>query len=121
MARRTKVFARLIPPVIEITSTPASVTPIEDIAEAIGRSVAKEISAELQKLIQFPPNRGGQTVPSLADGDQISMDESIIPMAIDIQVTEKNLDDMAKKETAKDKDLAGAKNKLAALRKGKKK
>jgi hypothetical protein len=85
----------------------------QDIATAVGREVAEQMKAVLDSL---PAGDYRSTTKNRSqESFEIEMDESIIPVNLDMKEIESNLTGMTKKEVKVDKDLNKSKSKLKAL------
>lgn len=95
---------------------------MEALAIKIGEAVAIKVSEEfIDKLGSVGYHRSADS-PSIDNLEgQVLINESIIPVSVQIDVTEANVDNMAQEETKEDKGLATSKSKLAAIRKKKRK
>jgi len=116
MARKTKTDHPVVAGNIDV----------EDLVSRVALAVGKQIALELKEVLKDLPrySGGGQYRPSSGLKDSpgvISMDESIVPMAVKIDNVEGNMNNMAKVETTEDQSLGKSKDKLAALFKKKKK
>lgn len=81
---------------------------VDKLAKAIGKEIAKQIST--QSFSRAP-------VVSKESSSALIIDESIIPMKIEISTLENNIS--TKEETKVDKTISNVKAKLATFKKGK--
>ena len=87
----------------------------QEIAEAAGieiRQILKEFLEELKEVPLVKQSSQGKTKLSI---NEVSMDESIIPIDIAIDVESTNLESAVIKQKVVDKDLGKSKSKLAGL------
>lgn len=77
---------------------------LEDLATKVARAVAKEILESLAITGRQPLTR-----------EEIQMDESVIPIAIETAIEVANLENMTKEEKVVDKGLKKSKSKLASI------
>jgi hypothetical protein len=82
---------------------------VEKVAKAVAREVAQEFLDKLGPLGYV--GRGGKP----QGGPEVEIDESIIPIKVQVDIDEANLEGMLSEEEQQDKGLTESKSKLAKL------
>lgn len=112
VAHRTKS------PRVTIHQHTANSVDVEALASVVAKTVAETLSKKLlDKLDKLQYSSGGKRITE--DELQITINESIIPVAVDAVAEKINLANMVKEETQEDTGLADAKARLANLLKKK--
>ena len=96
---------------------------------ALAKKIAKANAAEMRKIMQEfleelkkvqIVTTGSTKKQSLVDDFEITMDESVIPIDMNVEVQATNLENATTEKKVVDKDLSKSKSKLAGLFKKKK-
>ena len=85
--------------------------------DELAEKIAKAMGKELREILKDMP-RGvgyGRARPGSSDDFEISMDESVIPVNMEVNVEATNLKNATQQQQVKDKGLSASKSKLANL------
>ena len=86
------------------------------VAEVVATKIAEEFIAKLGQVGYY----GSRQSPDTAElAGQISIDESVIPTRVDLDISETNLEGMLVEETTEDEGLTESKSKLSQILKKK--
>ena len=80
------------------------------IATEVGKEMAKAVASELRDILYSVPQKSESRSKV-----SIEIDESIIPVDLNVTPIKSNTENMVKKETKVDKDLSKSKDKLKTL------
>lgn len=109
MVRRTKKESSII--TTEGTS-------LEKVLKSLSQTIGTEVALAVKEALKNIKPTSSSLHQS---NNEVTIDESLIPMTIKQEEVEANLEDMAKIETKEDKDLDKSKTKLASMLKKRKK